>query len=147
MTSDSDPPPGGLGLADFISDLREELSEAQRRAAENTTDSLRLMVGPVELSLEVAYTVERSGKVGGGVKAKFWVFEFGEASAEGSAASTNVRSQHLKLTLTPRLERAVRDEHGQVHTVVGDVDVSGRLESSEAPVVMPPIPDVNFSRQ
>jgi hypothetical protein len=45
-----------IGLADFLTDLRAELSEAQSRAA---GDSLKLGVEEISLTLEVAYTLTK----------------------------------------------------------------------------------------
>ena len=47
-----------IGLADFLTDLRAELSEAQSRAA---GDSLKLGVEEISLTLEVAYTLAKGG--------------------------------------------------------------------------------------
>lgn len=131
-------PAGPLGLADFITALRGELGEAQRRAKDES-DPLKLAVGPIELELDIAYQVERSGEASAGVRAKFWVLEFGEAGVKGALSSQNTRTQHLKLTLTPRLEQRVVDDEGHVRVVTTAVDVHGAVEATEAPVVMPPV--------
>ena len=60
----------GLGLAEFLADLRAELARARDYAAD---DSLRLAVDQVEVSLEVTSTLERSGETDARVTAKFWV--------------------------------------------------------------------------
>lgn len=127
----------GLGLADFLSELRAELAEAQRRSS---GDPLKLALGPVELSLEVAYTLEKSGEADAKVKAKFWVLEFGEAGASGSVRSERMRTQHLKLVLTPRVEEKTVDASGAVTTVSRGVDVHGQIEAQEerAPFPAPP---------
>ena len=70
-----------IGLADFLTDLRAELSEAQSRAA---GDSLKLGVEEISLTLEVAYTLTKAGKTSAGVKAKFWVFASAEAGSRAA---------------------------------------------------------------
>ena len=117
-----------LGLADFLSALRAELAEAQRRSEDST---LKLGVGPVELSLDVGYTLETSGETDARVKAKFWVLELGEAGAKGSVSSERVRTQHLKVVLIPRIEETVIDASGTATTVSHPPDVRGRTEEGE----------------
>jgi hypothetical protein len=122
-----------------LTQLRSELGEAQRRAEADKDDPLRLRVGPIELSLEVAYTLEKSGEASAGVKAKFWVLEFGEAGVKGTVSTRNMRTQHLKLMLTPRLERTEVDAQGQSTVVTSDLDVAGPVQATEAPIEMPPV--------
>ncbi len=134
------PTPGAVGLADFLTALRAELADAQRRAEADTDDPLRLRVGPIEVSLEVAFTVEKAGEAGAGLRAKFWVLEFGEASLKGSLSTRNMSTQKVTLTLTPRLERTVVDEQGQAHAISSEVDVSGLVAAAEGRVVIPEVP-------
>ena len=71
-----------IGLAEFLTDLRAELSEAQSRAAD---DSLKLGVEEISLTVEVAYTLTKAGEASAGVKAKFWVLASAEAGRQGQA--------------------------------------------------------------
>lgn len=121
----------GLGLADFISALRVELGEAQRRAAKGVEEPLKLAVDQIELELDIAYTTVKAGEVSAGVRAKFWVLEFGEAGAKGTVSAERVRTQHLKLTLTPSLETTFIDEAGEQHTTTTPLKVKGKLEAGE----------------
>jgi Trypsin-co-occurring domain 2 len=45
-----------IGLADFLTDLRAELGEAERRAV---NDPLKLGVEEISLTLDVAYTLTK----------------------------------------------------------------------------------------
>jgi hypothetical protein len=124
-----------IGLADFLSDLRAELSEAQSRAA---GDSLKLGVEEISLTLEVAYTVVKAGEASAGVKAKFWVFAEAEAGVKGSLSSERARTQQLTLTLKPRVEQVVIDRHGQQTTRIRGLDVEGTLAAGEEQPTLPP---------
>jgi Trypsin-co-occurring domain 2 len=117
-----------IGLAEFLTDLRAELSEAQSRAA---GDSLKLGVEEISLTLEVAYTLTKAGETSTGGKAKFWVFAEAEAGVKGSLSSERARTQQLTLTLKPRVEQVVIDQRGQQRTVTRDVDVDGVLAAGE----------------
>jgi Trypsin-co-occurring domain 2 len=119
---------GRLGLADFLADLRAELDDARQRAR---GASLALRVDQVEVSLDVACTLVKSGETGAQLKARFWVFASAEAGAKGSVSASRVNTQHLKLTLTPRLEQSVVDGHGAMQTVAGAVDVRGTIGPDE----------------
>lgn len=77
-------------LADLISQLRAELSEALH-AGEGS--DVRFELGPVEL--EVTVVVAKEAKPG--AKVRFWVVE---AGADGSASSNT--TQRLNLSLEPR---------------------------------------------
>lgn len=123
-----------IGLADFLTDLRAELSEAQSRAA---GDSLKLEVEEISLTLEVAYTLTRAGETSAGVKAKFWVFAEAEAGVKGSLSSERARTQQLTLTLKPRVEQVVTDQAGQQTTVTLGLDVDGRLAAGEEQPTLP----------
>ena len=108
-----------IGLADFLSDLRAELAEASERAE---GDSLKLGVEELTVSLDVGVTVGR--KVGGSAsaKAKFWVFASAEAKLQAEASRQRMTTQHLTLTLRPRIE---------VAGVTRDVDVEGAFAAGE----------------
>ncbi len=117
-----------IGLAEFLTDLRAELSEAQSRAA---NDSLKLAVEEISLTVEVAYTLTKEGEASAGVKAKFWVLASAEAGLKGKLSSERARTQQLTLTLKPRVEQVVIDKQGQQTTVTRGVDVEGGLVAGE----------------
>ena len=117
-----------IGLAEFLTDLRAELSEAQSRAA---GDSLKLGVEEISLTLDVAYTLIKGGEASAGVKAKFWVFASAGAGVTASLSSERARTQQLTLTLKPRVEQVVIDQQGQQMTVTRGVDVEGSLAAGE----------------
>ena len=123
-----------IGLADFLSDLRGELSDAQSRAA---GDSLKLGVEEINLTLEVAYTLVKAGETSAGVKAKFYVFAEAEAGVKGSLSAERARTQQLTLTLRPRVEQVVIDRQGQQTTVTRGVDVEGALAPGEEQPALP----------
>lgn len=95
-----------LELSELISELRTELQTA---IADGAGQDLRFALGPVELEVTVA--AEREGGPSG--KVRIWVLEAG-AERKRTQGST----QHLKLTLTPRL-------HGYVQPMVSDEAVPG----------------------
>jgi hypothetical protein len=119
---------GALGLADFLSDLRAELAEASKRAE---SDSLKLSVEEVTVSLDVAVTIAKKGGVSAKAGAKFWVFASVEGSVQGERSSQQVRTQHLTLTLKPSTEEVVIDQHGKAQTIRRGVDVTGTIEAGE----------------
>jgi Trypsin-co-occurring domain 2 len=80
-----------IGLAEIISELRQELETATTAAKDA---SLRFELGPVEL--EATVVVGREGSGGG--KVRFWVLELG-----GDAKASQSSTQRIKLTLQPRL--------------------------------------------
>jgi hypothetical protein len=123
-----------IGLAEFLTDLRAELSEAQSRAA---NDSLKLGVEEISLTLEVTYTLTKGGETSAGAKAKFWVLASAEAGIKGSLSSERARTQQLTLTLKPRVDQLVIDQHGQQTTVARGLDVEGSLATDEE---RPPLP-------
>ncbi|MDB5448555.1 MAG: hypothetical protein JWQ97_3872 [Phenylobacterium sp.] len=123
-----------IGLVEFLTDLRAELSEAQSRAAK---DSLKLAVEEISLTLDVAYTLTRNVEASGTVKAKFWVFASAEASAKGTQSAERARTQQLTLTLKPRLEQTIIDEQGQQTTITRDVDVEGDFAAGEERPTIP----------
>jgi hypothetical protein len=124
-----------IGLAEFLTDLRAELSEAQSRAA---GDSLKLGVEEISLTLEVAYTLTKGGEASAGAKVKFWVFASAEAGVKGSLSSERVNTQQLMLTLKPRVEQVVIDQQGRQTTVTRGVDVEGTLAAGEEQPTLPP---------
>jgi hypothetical protein len=127
-----------IGLAEFLTDLRAELSEAQSRAA---NDSLKLGVEEISVTLEVAYTLTKAGEASAGVKAKFWVFASAQAGVKGSVSSERAGTQQLTLTLKPRMEEVVVDQQGQQTTVIRAVDVGDPLDADEdQPVLTSPAP-------
>jgi hypothetical protein len=79
----------GMGLADAIRDLRQELSRARDTAA---SESLQFSLGPIELELQV----ELQASVGGKVDFK-WVV----VSASGETKGQSTTKHRIKLTLTP----------------------------------------------
>lgn len=117
-----------IRLADYLTELRGELAEAQARAA---GDSLKLGLEQITLALDVGYTVTKGGEVSAGVKAKFWVLELGEAAAKGTLSSAQTATQHLTLTLKPRVEQVLTDPAGRSVTTSRGVDVAGELEGQE----------------
>lgn len=123
-----------IGLAEFLTDLRAELSEAQSRASD---DPLKLGVEEISLTLEVAYTLTKGGEASAGVKAKFWVFASAEVGVKGSLSSERANTQQLTLTLKPRLEQVVVDQQGQQTMVTRGVDVEGSLAAGEEQPTLP----------
>jgi hypothetical protein len=121
--ADSVKPEGALGLADFLSDLRAELDEAERRAQGQT---LRLGLEEVTLSLDVGVTVTTTGETSAKASAKFWVFASAEGSVKGVRASERLTTQHLTLTLKPYIEEIIRDENGHETVVKRTPNVSGQ---------------------
>jgi hypothetical protein len=123
-----------IGLAEFLTDLRAELSEAQARSAQ---DSLKLGIEEISLTLDVAFTLTKGAEVSAAARAKFWVLASAEASATGTLSSDRTRTQQLTLTLKPRVEQVVTDEHGQQTTITRGVDVEGGFAAGE---VQPDVP-------
>jgi hypothetical protein len=123
-----------IGLADFLTDLRAELSEAQARAV---NDPLKLGVEEITLTLEVAYTLTKGAEASGGVKAKFWVFASAEAGVKGTLSSERAGTQQLTLTLKPRVEQVVIDQQGQQTMISRGVDVGGSLAAGEEQPTLP----------
>jgi hypothetical protein len=126
---------GALGLADFLTDLRAELAEASKRAKD---DSLRLGVEQVTVSLDVAVTLAKKGEAEVRAAAKFWVFASVEGGVKGELSSQRAATQHLTLTLTPRVEEIGTDASGRVQKTSRGLDVSGQMgkqeENPELPV-------------
>lgn len=83
---------GWLDLADAIGLLRDQVVEAQQRAAGHP---VRFAMGEVTVELEVE--LERSGTLGGGLR-------FGVVSADGRRERSNRSANRVTVTLTPRLD-------------------------------------------
>lgn len=126
-----------LGLAEFLEDLRAELGRAQANAV---NEPLKLGVDKVEVTLEVATTLERAVEGDARVKAKFWVLASAEAGGKGSVTSERTRTQTLTLTLTPALEETTTGSDGATTMVRRGLDVAGPLEPGEENPVLPPLP-------
>jgi Trypsin-co-occurring domain 2 len=130
---------GALGLADFLSDLREELAEASGRAEK---DSLKLGVEEMTVSLDVAVTIGKKGGASAKASAKYWVFASAEAGVTGERSSERVTTQHLTLTLKPRTEEVLIDETGKARVIRRGVDVTGAIAPrEERPDLPAPTPD------
>ena len=128
----------GLGLVEFLADLRSELEEAQKRTPPASSEGvLRLGVDEVTVTLEVAHVATTSGEVAGKVTGKFWVFGSAEASAKGGHERQRSGTQTLTLTLKPRMETTMVDEGGQVHTTDTGVDVSDAVKVGEQQAARP----------
>ena len=123
-----------IGLAEFLTDLRAELSQAQARAK---GDALKLGVEEIELTLEVAYTLSKSREAEGRVGAKFWVFASAEAAAKGSVGTERTRTQELTLTLKPRVDEVIVDAEGRRTARTRGVDVEGALDATEEQPALP----------
>lgn len=122
----------GLGLVEFLSDLRAELEEAQRRVPPaSAAGVLRLGVDEVTVTLEVAHISTTSGEVSGKVQGKFWVFGSAEASAKGGHERQRSGTQTLTLTLKPRLDTTSVDERGQSRTTSTGLDVEDSRKVGE----------------
>ena len=119
---------GALGLADFLSDLRAELAEASKRAE---SDSLKLGMEEVTVSLDVAVTIAKKGEASAKTEAKFWVFASVEGGVKGERTSQLMSTQHLTLTLKPRIEEVIIDEHGTARVTRRGVDVTGAIGAGE----------------
>lgn len=134
--SEPDGSPARLGLADYLTDLREELAEAQSRAA---GASLLLGVDEVTVTLQVAVTTGRKGTGSGRVSTKFWVLN-AEVGGGGESSSQRVGTQQITLTLKPRVESVTFDEQGSLAVTSRGLDVSSRLTDSEESPDLPALP-------
>ena len=124
----------GLRLADFLGDLRDELDEARSRAEHGP---LQLEVTEIAVSLDVEVTFERRREASVGLRAQFWVLT-GKADVKGSASSERASSQHLTLTLKPRLDEVMVDADGHSHVVPRGLDVVGSFAPDEELPDLPP---------
>lgn len=121
-----------LGLTEFLADLRAELDAARKRsdaeaeiAAQASEGALRLRAEEITVTVEVAHVATTGGEVAGKVGGKFWVFASAEASTKGSVERQRSGTQTLKLS--PRIDIATTDEHGQQTVRHHDVDVSDQV--------------------
>ena len=132
--------PAGLGLVEFLTDLRADLQAARAKAATEVKaerGGLLLGVEEVTVTLEVGHVATSSGEVAAKVSGKFWVF--GGAEAGGKAGRQRERSgtQTLTLKLQPRVATVSSDDRGgEVWTYAG-LDVSGEIKAGEESPVMP----------
>lgn len=124
----------GLRLADFLSDLRDELDEARSRAGHRP---LQLEVTEIAVSLDVEVTVERQREASAGLRAQFWVLA-GNAGVKGSVSAQRANSQHLTLTLKPRIDEVTVESDGHSHVVSRGLDVVGSFAPKEELPDLPP---------
>jgi hypothetical protein len=80
---------GEVALADWVAALRKELGRAQSLA---DGEDVRFAVGPIELELELASSLETGGR--GDIK--FWVVGVG-----GSLKHVGGTTQRVRFTLVP----------------------------------------------
>lgn len=140
MVMQSDGDASGLGLVEFLEDLRAELDEARRRVPPaSEAGVLRLGVDEVSVTLEVAHVATTSGEVSGKVQGKFWVFGSAEASAKGGHQRQRSGTQTLTLTLKPRIDTTSVDEHGQTRTSSTGLNVNDPRTAGEQRAAMPPV--------
>ena len=118
---------GSLRLADFLGDLRDELDEARLRAERR---SLQLEVTEITVSLDVQVTMERRREASAGLRAQFWVLA-GNAGVKGSASAERANSQHLTLTLRPRVDEVIIDADGHSRVASRGLDVVGSFTPNE----------------
>lgn len=101
-----------IDLVDVIRDLREQIAQAQVASA---GDELQFEVGPIEIEMSVAVTAEVSGQA----KVRFYVLEMGAGGKESEVAT-----QRMKITLTPRTKGSQEDEVSE--KALAQVYVTGR---------------------
>lgn len=122
---------GAIGLADFLSALRDELHQAADAAA---GDSLKLGVDELTLTVDVAYEQARSVEGSAKTSAKFWVFLSAEAAGKAAASRTTTRTHTLTLRVKPRIELpAAQGEPAVSH----GLDVTGALAAREQSPTVP----------
>ncbi|MFB6891712.1 trypco2 family protein [Kitasatospora sp. NPDC056327] len=97
-----------IELSDVIRDLRGQLEKAMVEAGDK---SLVFDLGVVELDVTLA--VERSAKAGG--KVRFLVAELG-----GEATLGHSDTQHIKLTLHPRVTATGRSPEVSGESLLGE---------------------------
>lgn len=120
----------GLGLVEFLTDLRADLEAAQVAALRQGGD-LRLGVEQVTVSLEVVHERTTSGELAGKITGKFWVFGSAEAAGKAGHEVTRAGTQSLTLTLRPRVETAAIDDQGRSVTRHVGLDVHGAVGNDE----------------
>jgi len=120
----------GLGLVEFLSDLRGDL-EAARVAALAGGGDLKLGLEEVTVTLEVAHERTTSGEAAGKVSGKFWVFGSAEASVKAAREARRTGTQTLTLTLKPLVENTTVDEQGGTTTTRTGLDVHDKVQPRE----------------
>jgi hypothetical protein len=131
----SDDTEGRMRLADFLADLRDELSLARERAS----GPLKLGVDEITITVDVAYSKENSQKVGGRARASFWAVFSAELSGEAARTTGLSRTHTLTLTLNPRIEEITVDENGDQRVVIRTLDVAGVITTNEENPDLPPL--------
>ncbi|MFI5694660.1 trypco2 family protein [Kribbella sp. NPDC051586] len=130
----------GLGLVEFLGDLRAELQEAQDRALATsppgTPNALRLGVDEITVTLEVAHERTLTGEMSGKVTGRFWVFGSAEAGASAGVQRGRTGTQTLTLTLKPRVETVGPDNQGVTESRV-DVDAPVGAKDHNPPAARP----------
>src|SRR5664279_369612 len=121
----------GLGLVEFLADLRSDLQQAQTQARTQAATQTQaggrdgvLWLGLEEVTVTVEVVHERtvSGETAGKVSGKFWVFASAEASGKAGGAIKRAGTQTLTLTLKPRVDTTVTDAQGRAVTTSQGVD-------------------------
>ena len=130
---------GGLGLVEFLADLRADLEAAQTRAQEGDGPGggLRLAVEQVTVTLEVAHVATTSGELSGKVAGKFWVFGSAEVASKGALQRERSGTQTLELTLRPRVETVSVDAQGNPVTTSEGLDVDSPMTGAEQSATIP----------
>lgn len=123
-----------LRLADFLGDLRDELDDARSRAVGRT---LQMEVTEITVALDVEVRYERRRETSAGLRAQFWVLT-GNAGVTGSASSERANSQHLTLTLKPRVDEVVAGADGHSRVASRGLDVVGSFAPHEELPDLPP---------
>jgi len=126
-----------IGLADFLTDLRGELSEAHTRAR---GQALKLGVDEITVTLDLACTLSKAGEGSASVKAKFWVLEFGSAGVKGSVSSKHEQTQRVTVKLKPYIEEVTLDAHGKLVPTHRDLSVHGNIAHGEESPTIPQRP-------
>lgn len=117
-----------LGLAEFLADLRAELTHSAEQAQDQ---KLKFEMKEVTVALDIGVTIEKKGEMGAKVGAKFWVFGKAEAEVKAGVSSEHVTTQRLTLTLTPWMEDTTVDETGTVHKAKKAADIESVTGSHE----------------
>lgn len=140
VTVDDEREPAGLGLVEFLADLRADLQAAQEQADAQVArqeGGLRLGVNEVTVTLDVGHVATTSGEVSGKVTGKFWVFGGAEAGVKAGMQRERSGTQTLTLTLRPRVVAVSVDEHGRHVLTSSGLDVSGEIAAGEESAQMP----------
>jgi hypothetical protein len=101
----------GLGLAETLRALRQEISEAM---AEGQGQSVRMGVESIDLQMQIAVTREATA----GGRARFWVLEAGGKLTDGSVATHTV-ALHLTAETADgeRVLTGNRDDGARARTI------------------------------